>query len=243
MWGGGDASHKLAILSSLAFETSVPLAAIYKEGIQDLSPQDFVYAREEFGYVVKLLAIAKHEGGTLEVRVHPTLIPENHLLAAVDGAYNGIYIVGDAVGAQMFYGLGAGQMPTASAVVSDVLYLARSIAYDVAGRSGWGPFGDVPMTPRKVPIKPMEEVQTRYYLRLTALDQPGVLATVAKILGDHRVSIAGVAQKERAKGDKVPVVILTYEASERDMRDALRQIDALPTIKGKTMVIRVERGE
>ena len=241
--GGGDASHKLAILSSLAFETSVPLAAIYKEGIQDLTPQDFVYAREEFGYVVKLLAIAKHEGGTLEVRVHPTLIPENHLLAAVDGAYNGIYIVGDAVGAQMFYGLGAGQMPTASAVVSDVLYLARSIAYDVAGRSGWGPFGDVPMTPRKVPIKPMEEVQTRYYLRLTALDQPGVLATVAKILGDHRVSIAGVAQKERAKGDKVPVVILTYEASERDMRDALRQIDALPTIKGKTMVIRVERGE
>jgi len=241
--GGGDASHKLAILSSLAFNQSVPLSKIHVEGITELTPQDLVYAREEFGYVVKLLAIAKQEEGSIEVRVHPTLIPETHLLAKVEGAFNGIYIVGDSVGPTMFYGQGAGQMPTASAVVSDILYLARSIAYDVAGRSGWGPFGDIPLKPVEIPIRPMEEVVTRYYMRLTVLDQPGVLAGIAKILGDHRVSIAAVAQKERSKGDKVPLVILTYEAKERDMSDAVRQIDALPCTKARTLLIRVEKGE
>lgn len=241
--GGGDAAHKLAVLSSLAFETSVPLKGIHVEGIEELTPADFAYAREEFGYVVKLLAIAKQEDGQLEARVHPTLLPEEHLLADVDGAYNGIYVVGDAVGATMFYGLGAGQMPTASAVVSDILYVARSIAYDVAGRSGWGPFGDIPLSPAAVPIRPMAEITCRYYLRLAALDHPGVLAAIAKILGDHGVSIAAVVQKERSKGDKVPVVILTYEAKEKDMQAALTEIDALPAVKGKTLLLRVERGE
>ena len=241
--GGGDSSHKLAILSSLAFETSVPLKDIHVEGIRDLTPQDFIYAREEFGYVVKLLAIAKQTDGQLEVRVHPTLLPDTHLLADVEGAFNGIYVVGDAVGATMFYGLGAGQMPTASAVVSDILYVARSIAYDVAGRSGWGPFGDIPLTPIHMPIRPIDEIQCRYYLRLSALDQPGVLASIAQVLGDSGVSIAAVVQKERSKGDKVPVVILTYEARERDMQKALKEIEALPAVKGKTLLIRVERGE
>jgi homoserine dehydrogenase len=193
--------------------------------------------------VVKLLAIAKQEDGQLEVRVHPTLIPETHLLAGVEGAFNGIYVIGDAVGATMFYGLGAGQMPTASAVVSDILYVARSIAYDVAGRSGWGPFGDIPLKPVHVPLRPISEIQCRYYLRLSVLDQPGVFAGIARVLGEHKVSIAAVVQKERAKGDKVPVVILTYEARERDMRDALEKIEALPAVKGKTLLIRVERGE
>ena len=241
--GGGDASHKLAVLSSLAFETVVPLKSIYVEGIRDLTPQDFAYAREEFGYVVKLLAIAKQGEGRLEVRVHPTLLPETHLLADVKGAYNGIYVVGDAVGATMFYGLGAGQMPSASAVVSDVLYVARSIAYDVAGRSGWGPFGDIPLQPVQIPIRPIEDIQSRYYLRLSVLDQPGVLASIASVLGQHRVSIAAVVQKERAKGDKVPLVILTYEAREQDMQQALKEIEALPAVKGKSLLIRVERGE
>ncbi len=241
--GGGDAAHKLAVLSSLAFETGVPYSKIHIEGIQDLTPQDFVYAKEEFGYVVKLLAIAKQEDGQLEVRVHPTLLPEVHLLASVEGAFNGIYVIGDAVGATMFYGLGAGQMPTASAVVSDILYVARSIAYDVAGRSGWGPFGDIPLQPVHLPIRPMEEIQCRYYLRLSVLDQPGVLASIAKVLGDHGVSIASVVQKERSKGDKVPLVLLTYEAKERDMQDALGQIEEFPAVKGKTLLIRVERGE
>ncbi len=238
-----DAAHKLAVLSSLAFETGVPFSQIYVEGIQDLTPQDFVYAKEEFGYVVKLLAIAKQQDGQLEVRVHPTLLPEGHLLAGVEGVFNGIYVIGDAVGATMFYGLGAGQMPTASAVVSDILYVARSIAYDVAGRSGWGPFGDIPLRPVHLPIRPQAEIQSRYYLRLTVLDHPGVLASIASLLGDHRVSIASVVQKERRKGDKVPLVILTYEAKERDMQDALQQIEALPAVKGKTLLIRVERCE
>ncbi len=241
--GGGDAAHKLTVLTSLAFETTVPFASVHVEGIEDLTPQDFVWAREEFGYVVKLLAIAKQEEGKLEVRVHPALLPETHLLADVDGAYNAIYVVGDAVGATMFYGLGAGQMPTASAVVSDILYVARSIAYDVAGRAGWGPFGDIPHTPVNLPVRPMEELTCRYYLRLSAMDQPGVLSAIAKILADHRVSIAAVVQKERSKGDKVPVVILTYEALEKDMQEARRQIESLPAVKGKIVLLRVERGE
>jgi len=241
--GGGDAAHKLAVISSLAFENTVPLKSIYTEGITELTPQDFVYAREEFGYVVKLLAIAKQEDGQLEVRVHPTLIPESHLLANVEGAYNGIYVVGDAVGSTMFYGMGAGQMPTASAVVSDILYVARSIAYGVAGRAGWGPFGDIPLQTVSIPIRPIEEVTTRYYMRLTCLDRPGVLAQIADILGQNHISIAGVVQKERSSGDKVPVIILTYEAKERDMRKALDQIHALEAVKGKTLIIRLEKGE
>lgn len=241
--GGGDAAHKLAILASLAFDTSVPFEKIHTEGIQELTPADFIYAREEFGYVVKLLAIAKPEEGKLEVRVHPTLLPLSHPLADVDGAYNGIYIVGDAVGPVMFYGQGAGQMPTASAVVSDILYVARTIAYDVAGRTGWGPFGDIPHRPQRLPIRPIAEVTNRFYLRLSALDQPGVLGHVANLLGDHGVSIASVVQKERAKGSTVPVVILTYEAQEKDMQDALRKIEAMPAIKGQALLIRVERGE
>ncbi len=240
---GEDARHKLAVLSSLAFEASVPVSQIYVEGIQDLTPQDFVYAREEFGYVVKLLAIAKQSEGKLEARVHPTLLPESHMLASIDGVYNGICVVGDAVGTAMFYGLGAGQMPTASAVVSDILYVARSIAYDVAGRSGWGPFGDIPLKPAHLPIRSMDEIVSRYYIRLSVLDQPGVLAAIGGILGDHKVSIASVVQKERRKGDKVPLVILTYEASEMDMRAALAKIEALPVVKGKALLIRVERGE
>ncbi len=241
--GGGDAAHKLAILSSLAFETSVPLSAIYTEGITEITAQDLVYAREEFGYIVKLLAIAKQEHGQLEVRVHPTLIPDDHMLADVEGAFNGIYVIGDAVGDTMFYGRGAGQMPTASAVVGDILYVARSIAYDVAGRSGWGPFGDIPHVPVTLPIRPMADITCRYYIRFSVMDQPGVLAAIAKLLGDHGVSIAAVVQKERSKGDKVPLVILTYEAKERDMQAALDQIEALPAVKGKALIIRVERGE
>lgn len=241
--GGGDAAHKLAVISSLAFENTVPLKSIYTEGITELTPQDFAYAREEFGYVVKLLAIAKQEDGQLEVRVHPTLIPESHLLASVEGAYNGIYVVGDAVGSTMFYGLGAGQMPTASAVVSDILYVARSIAYGVAGRAGWGPFGDIPLQTVSTPIRPIEEVTTRYYMRVTCLDRPGVLAQIADILGQNHISIAGVVQKERSSGEKVPVIILTYEAKERDMKKALEQIHALEAVKGKTLIIRMEKGE
>ena len=241
--GGGDAAHKLVVLSSLAFDTAVPFGRVHVEGIEELTPQDFAYAREEFGYVVKLLAIAKREEDGLEVRVHPTLLPETHLLADVEGAYNAIFVVGDAVGSAMFYGLGAGQMPTASAVVSDVLYVARSIAYDVAGRAGWGPFGDIPSSAPALPIRPIADLTCRYYLRLSVLDHPGVLAAIAHLLGEHGVSIAAVVQKERAKGDRVPLVILTYEAKERDMRHALEKIEALPAVKGKTMLLRVERGE
>ena len=241
--GGGDAAHKLVILSSLAFETSVPLSQVYTEGIEQLTPQDFTYAREEFGYVIKLLAIARASDGQIEVRVHPALIPETHLLADVEGAYNGIYVIGDWAGATMYYGLGAGQMPTASAVMSDILYLARSIAYDVAGRAGWGPFGDIERRPAQLPVRPIAEITCRYYLRLDCADQPGVFAGIAKILGDRGVSIAALAQKERSKGQKVPVVILTYEAKERDMQEAMRQIEALPAVGKRNLLIRVERGE
>jgi len=236
---GIDSAHKISILSAIAFGIDVKLEEIYTEGITYLQLEDIQYAREEFESVIKLLAIAKYQDQEVEIRVHPALIPQNHLLAAVDDVYNAIYIVGDAVGATMFYGLGAGQMPAASAVVSDIIYLARNIASGVAAR--------VPnvMPPNKLTaprVKKIEEIISRYYLRFSALDQPGVLSQISGILGEHGISISAVIQKEQKSGDIVPIVMLTYEAREKEMREALRKIDQLPVVKDTTVLIRMERG-
>ncbi len=253
---GIDSAHKLAILACLAFGTPVDVKAIFTEGIRQVTPLDIEYARE-FGYRIKLLAIAKRgpspfpsprggEGGErgdasppeVEARVHPTMVSEDHLIATVRGVYNAIYVVGDAVGDTLFYGRGAGQMPTGSAVVSDLLAIARGILNGSAGRNPVAGFMSEERKPLR--IRPMEEIRSLYYLRFMAIDRPGVLSRIAGILGQNRISISSVIQKGRKEGEAVPVVMMTHTALERDVRLALREIDRLPDVAAKTAVIRVE---
>src|SRR6202789_481105 len=238
---GMDAAHKLAILASLAFSKRVKVEDIYVEGIERITVQDIEFAKEEFGRVVKLFAIAEVEGEELEVRVHPTLIPEDHLLAKVDGEYNGVLVTGDFVGTTMYYGLGAGKQPTASAVMSDLIYVGRSVHDNVAGEiSNCWFLNDNPQIKR---IKKMGDIKSRYFLKFSVLDQAGVLSAISRILGEHRISIASVIKKEQKKGDKVRVVIVTYEAKEEDVQEALKKINGLPFVREETLLIRMDRGE
>ena len=232
---GIDAAHKLQILASIAYGGSVDFNAIHVEGIRGIDPDDIQYAKE-LGYRVKLLAIAKETDGEIEVRVHPTLIPEDHLLAFVGGVFNAVYIVGDATGSLMFYGRGAGQLPTASAVVSDVVEIAQNILYQRPSRPSHIPA----IAGEGLKIRPMAEVRTRYYLRVMAVDKPGVLSKVSGILGSHDISIASVIQKGRHARASVPVVMMTHEAVEGAMRRALAEIDALDVVSGRTVCLRVE---
>jgi homoserine dehydrogenase len=237
---GTDAAHKLAIVSAIAFGTPIQFDQVYVEGISRIDPIDIQFG-EEFGYRLKLLAIARHRDGQLEMRVHPTLIPRDHVLAGVDGAYNAVHIHGNAVGNIMLYGLGAGMMPTGSAVVSDLIDLARDI---------------ISKTPRRIPplafrrerlnavaIKPISAVTTCYYFRFAALDRPGVLSRIAGILGENRISIAAVIQKGRQVDEAVPIVMITHEALESSMQKALAQINQLDVVAGPTQVIRIENQE
>ncbi len=226
------------MLATLAFRTAVELKDIYTEGITAVTQADVVDAAE-LGYRLKLLAIAKAADGRLEVRVHPTMIPARSPMAAVSGVFNAVFITGDNVGDLMFYGRGAGQLPTASAVWSDILDIGRRVAAGAPAlqmdlpRAGERPLG----------IMPMDDIRTAYYLRVMALDRPGVLAQVAGILGQHDISLVSVLQKGRARGEAVPVVMMTHEARERDMRAALSAIDRLPVVAGRTQMIRVEGAE
>jgi homoserine dehydrogenase len=232
---GIDSAHKLQILATLAFRTSVKLKDIYVEGISKITPQDIALAKE-MGFRIKLLAIAKASGDVLELRVHPTMIPETSPMSAVSGVFNAVFLSGDVVNDLMFYGRGAGQLPTASSVWADIVEIARRLA---AGQSA---------VPQDLPIlrlhpmvlKPMEEVASAYYLYVTALDQPAVLAQITGILGKHEISIASVIQKVRHQAKAVPVVMMTHEAQEGSMRRALQEIDALRVIVTPTRMIRVE---
>ncbi|MBI2204988.1 MAG: homoserine dehydrogenase [Candidatus Rokubacteria bacterium] len=234
---GLDSAHKLQILTMLAFRTFVDLKDIHTEGITRVTAQDIAYARE-LGYRIKLLAIAKASDGAVEVRVHPTMIPAGSPLAAVSGVFNAVFMTGDNVGDLMFYGRGAGQLPTASAVWSDALEIARRIAHGIPTVALELPFvGGAPL-----PLRPVDDIRCCYYLRVMAQDQPGVLSKVAGILGDNDISIASVLQKERGTAQAVPVVMMTHEARERDMRRALGAIDRLPVVATATTMIRVEGG-
>jgi homoserine dehydrogenase len=230
---GIDSAHKLQILASLAFRTRVDLKDIHTEGIARLEATEITYARE-LGYRLKLLAIAKVTDGTLEARVHPTLIPASTPLAAVSGAFNAIFVTGDAAGDQMFYGRGAGQMPTASAVWSDAIEIARRVAHRHAALAEDFPLGGE----RRLRTRPMSEVRSAYYLRAMVQDRPGVLSQVAGILGRHDISIETVIQKGRAGA--VPIVMMTHEALERNMRAALEEIDRLGVVALPTVQLRVE---
>lgn len=231
---GHDAAHKLAILTLLGFGVRVPLSAIHTEGISRVTLADIQYA-EEMGYCLKPLAIAKVVDHELEVRVHPALLAKSHLLANVNGVYNGVYVHGDLVGAQLFYGRGAGQNPAASAVLSDIADVARNVAAGTSQR--------IPLDPgshRPLPLRRMDDVESRYYLRFSVIDKPGVLARIAGILGTFHISIATVHQKERRAAKTVPVIMMTHEAREVNVGKALALIDRMGVVKSKTVAIRTE---
>jgi homoserine dehydrogenase len=232
---GIDSAHKLQILATLAFRTQVRLRDIYVEGITQITPQDIGLARE-MGFRIKLLAVAKAGNGTFELRIHPTMIPESSPLSAVSGVFNAVFLHGDVVNDLMFYGRGAGQMPTASSVWADIVEIARRLA---AGQTAVPQ--DLPVLGRKhLNMKPMEEVRSAYYLYVSAMDQPAVLAQVAGILGKHEISIASVIQKVRQHAKAVPVVMMTHEAQEGSMQKALKEINDLRVIVAPTRMIRVE---
>ena len=232
---GIDSAHKLQILATLAFRTSVGLGEIYVEGITRVTPEDIALAHE-MGFRIKLLAIAKSSDGRLELRVHPTMIPESSPMSAVSGVFNAVFLSGDVVNDLMFYGRGAGQFPTASSVWADIVEIARRLA---AGQAAVPQ--DLPVLGRTpLALKPIEEVASSYYLNVSALDRPCVLAQVAGILGRHDISIANVIQKVHQKAKAVPVVMMTHEAREGNMRKALAEIDSLPVIVAPTRMIRVE---
>ena len=234
---GIDSAHKLAILTTLAFGTPVKFDNIYTEGITKVTPLDIEYAKE-FGYKIKLLAISKMDNGEIEVRVHPTMVPNEYLISTVEGVFNAIYISGDAVGDTMFYGRGAGDMPTGSAVVSDIIEIARDIINNSKGRV---PSAAFQLNERKaLKIKKMDDIVCPFYLRFMAMDNPGVLSKISGVLGEHNISIASMIQKGRKEGGAVSVVMMTHVAKEKDVQDALSEIDKMSFISAKTAFIRVE---
>ena len=230
---GIDATYKLAILASLAFRSQVRPEDIYREGISRLTGRDFRYA-QELGFAIKLLAIAKQDDRSIEVRVHPVFIPENSLLAKVDDVYNAVLVEGDLVGKVLFFGEGAGALPTSSAVIANVVSAAQDIVLGVGSRARWK------LEPGKR-IRSMSEIETRYYLRLNVADRPGVLAQISKVLGDHLISIASVIQKETdSLAQTAELVIMTHPAKESAMQPALEMLAQLNVVKEVSNFIRVE---
>jgi homoserine dehydrogenase len=234
---GIDTAHKLAITLSLAYGKRVSFEDIHREGISGITQQDINFGRE-LGYRIKLLAIAIQRGDIIETRIHPTMIPLDHLLANVNGNFNAFHFVGDASGTVFLYGQGAGMMPTASAVICDVIDISRNILKGISGR--------VPARSMRenvsedITLMPFDDLFTNYYFRFSALDRPGVLSKISGILGENNISIAAVIQKGRQKAGPVPIVMNTHRSKEKDVRKAIKKIDRLDIIHGKTIVIRIE---
>jgi len=235
---GIDAAHKLTILSALAFGIPMQFARAYTEGVSKLTQADIGYA-EELGYRIKLLGITRRAKKGIELRVHPTLVPARRLIANVEGVMNAILVKGDAVGATLYYGAGAGSQPTASAVVADLVDVTRLITADPEHRVPHLAFQPDQLS--DTPILPMGEVETSCYLRLRVLDKPGVLARITRILADSRISIEALVQKEPPAGEKrADIVMLTHLALEKNVDAALARIERLPTVLGKVTRIRLE---
>lgn len=228
---GDDAAHKLVILASLAFGKIMRFQDIDVEGITQIKHEDIAFA-DEFGYRIKLLAIAKQTKNGVEARVQPTLLPKGHLLSNVNGSFNAILIRSDETGELLFYGKGAGREPTASAVVSDLVELAKVRAGQKEPSTSL-PKGELR-------VKGISAILSRYYLRFHVVDQPGVLAKISQVLGKHAISISDVIQKEWRAGSVVPLILLTHDAPEGKLRKAVSAIDRLPVIRGKTQVLRIE---
>ncbi|MBE0466398.1 MAG: homoserine dehydrogenase [Candidatus Desulforudis sp.] len=228
---GYDAARKTAILASIAFNTRISFQDVYVEGISSISAEDITYATE-LGYVIKLLGIAKDTPEGIEVRTHPVLLPQAHPLATVTDSFNAVYVRGDAVGETMFYGRGAGALPTASAVTADIMDAARNIVHRVPGIISCTCF-------EERPLKEMGRVRSKNYLRLKVIDRPGVLAQIARVFGDHQVSLAAVTQKD-TEGEKAELVLITHEVAERNLRDSLAELEQLAVVEKICNVLRVE---
>jgi len=235
---GVDAAHKLTILSAIAFGIPMQFDKCYTEGISKLTKEDIRYA-EELGYRIKLLGITKRVANGIELRVHPTLIPAKRLIANVEGVMNAVLIKGDAVGATLYYGRGAGAEPTASSVVADLVDVTRMLTADPEHRVPHLAFQPDALSAE--PILPMEEVRTAYYLRMRALDQPGVLADITRILADLEISIDAMIQKEPDEGEEqVDIIMLTHETLEKNINQAMSKIEGLPSIPSKVTRLRLE---
>lgn len=228
---GIDAARKVAILATLAFHSQVTLSDVYIEGIKEITPEDLFFA-DKMGYAVKLLGICRSNNGTIETRVHPALIPLKHPLASVNDTFNAIFVKGDAVGDTMFYGRGAGRMPTASAIVGDIVEIARNIDHNCLGRLN-------SVYDRVKKIKAIDDVETSFFLRMVLEDRPGVLAKLTKALGDHQVSLASVLQTNLQGGD-AELVFVTHKVREGDLRAALKEIEGMPVTRKIVTVLRVE---
>ncbi|HZR69103.1 MAG TPA: homoserine dehydrogenase [Burkholderiales bacterium] len=235
---GVDAAHKLTIMSAIAFGIPMQFDKCYTEGIAKLTQADIRYA-EQLGYRIKLLGITKRVKEGIELRVHPTLIPTRRLIANVEGVMNAVLVKGDAVGATMYYGAGAGAEPTASAVVADLVDITRLHTADPDHRVPHLAFQPDRMS--DVPVLPMDEVVTSYYLRMRVLDRPGVLADITRVLADASISIDAMIQREPSEGEEqVDIIMLTHPAREKNVNAAMAKIEALPVVTGKITRIRLE---
>ncbi|HMP73615.1 MAG TPA: homoserine dehydrogenase [Kiritimatiellia bacterium] len=231
---GHDTAHKAALLASLAYGFPFPLGSMHVEGIRGIAREDIENAGE-LGFRIKLLAVLKKHMGKVSVRVHPALVPVDHMLASVSGVFNAVMVSGDVVGDTLYYGRGAGRLPTASAVLSDVVAVARQLASgSKAHVPAFVPEGATPEVER------VEEIVSRNYLRLSLTDRPGVIAQVAKVLGDHGISIATMVQKSEKRGEWVPVIMITHGAREGSLNDALKELNALPVVGSGTVRYRIE---
>ncbi len=236
---GIDAAHKATIMSAIAFGIPVQFDKAYVEGITKLQATDIRYA-EQLGYRIKLLGITRRTPHGIELRVHPTLIPAKRLIANVEGAMNAVLVQGDAVGATLYYGKGAGSEPTASAVIADLVDITRLATADPEHRVPHLAFQPNAMT--DTPILPISEVTTSYYLRMQVADQPGVLADVTRILADSTISIDAMLQKEPAEGEtETDIIMLTHQTQEKNVEAAIAKIEALPTVVGQVTKIRLEQ--
>lgn len=233
---GIDAAHKIAILSTMAFGVRIPFDGIAIKGISEISQLDVLHARE-LGLVIKLLAIGRWEDGELEIRVHPVMIPESHMLAKVNGVYNAVHVIGDFVGSTLYYGKGAGMLPTGSSVVSDIISIARQLAkgitYDIP------PLGYPLQVFRDAAIRDASKVKGAYYLRMKTVDKPGVLSKISGVLGENGISLASVIQKGEGE-EPVAIVMVTHETTQRQIDEALKKIDQLSVVMEPTLALHIE---
>lgn len=233
---GIDTAHKLTIVASLAFGIPLSYDKVYTEGITHITAQDIEFAKE-LGYKIKLLAIAKRTDDAIEMRVHPTMTPDDYMISKIDGVFNAVYLEGDAVGATLYYGRGAGDMPTGSAVVADIVDIGSRL---VSGSTYLSHLKNLSKDETNLKIRDIGDITSHYYFRFSALDKPGVLSKISGILGQHDISISAVIQKGRQIGGSVPLVVLTHRSLEKNVQKALSEIDKLPVVSAKTLLIRVE---
>ncbi|MCP4482693.1 MAG: homoserine dehydrogenase [bacterium] len=234
---GIDAAHKIAILASLAYGKTFTIDDVYAEGIDEIHLDDVIFAKKELGLIIKLLAIAKKNEWGVELRVHPVFIPEEHLLAAVDSEYSAVYVDADAAGNIMFYGKGAGKMPAASGVVSDVIYIAKNIINGTAGKNQFVANYD---NSKNIQVVDINEIKSKYYLRFNVLDEVGVLAEITDILAKNNVSVATCLQKDVHKENIMPLIMTTHKAQEADIKKAINAINGLKSSKESSLFMRIE---